>query len=260
MLDTANSLGKAHVILPNTTLNEKFSVFTSASTLINPVLQYYTIGLNYEQFIQGTSINIDNVRHKPTDGALFKHAPFIARPLDSDLTDAERLDYRLRVETFIEGVGYAFYYIKKIDNISTTGKLLYVTNDLNETFLSLFSTEVDHILTPIVEERDKVDDSLIDYIAYSHHATISMTDNDLDELYRAVRLLYGEDTDVILGELGLVSGHETTDDVGRIEIANAQIGYFLKIDHILSDINLNNKFIKTIELGGMSPMVFRTYR
>ena len=259
MLDVANLLDKNHVVLPNTTLNEKFHLYINNTEQKNPKLRYYCLGLEYESLIQNTNMNIDTIRHKPTDGALFRHVPFIARRKNNDLSNTEKARYRLRIERTIDNEDYVFYFLKLIDDIDVNSKLLYVTNDSDETFLSLFSTEVDHILTPTIEERDKVNDSLIDYIAYSQHATITITDAELDELYAACKLYYGDDVEVVLGELALVSGNETLAPDGYSEIANAQINYFLKVDHILTDINLNNKFKKTIELGGMSPMVFRTY-
>jgi len=259
MLDTASLLGKQHTVLTNTTLNEKFQVNTVSTENKNPQLKYYCLGLEYEALVQGTTMNIDTIRHRPTDGALFRHIPFIARPLDQDLTNVEKDRYRLRVTRFINGIEYVFYFLKLIDDVAANSKLLYVTSDSGETFLSLFSTEVDHILTPVMEERDRVNDTLIDYIAYSQHATITITDVELNEIYNACNLYYGGPMNVVLGELGLVSANEVDMPDGYKEVANAQMGYFLRVEHILTDINLENKFKKTIELGGMSPMVFRTY-
>jgi len=263
MLDVANILGKPHVVLPSTTLNEKFKVMTPNTETQNPKLRYYALGLEYESLVQNTSINIDMIRHKPTDGSLFRHIPFIARPVDSDLTATERDRYRLRTTRFVDGKEHAFYFIKLIDEVSTNSKLLMVSNVNNESFLNTFSTEVSDILEPEIEERDSVDSSQIDYIAYSQHISITITEDELKELYNATKLLYGTNVfdgdSLTLGEIGIISGNEAVDENGFKEIANAQINYFLKIDHVLTDINLLSKFTKTIEMGGMSPMVFRTY-
>ncbi len=164
MLDTSNLLGKTHTVLPNTTLNEKFSVLLTNTENVNPTLRYYCLGLDYESMIQDQTINIDNIRHKPTDGSLFKHIPFIARKSSNDLTGSERQEYRLRVLKNISGEEYVFYFLKLIDDVEANSKLLYITSENNDAKLSLFSTEVDHILTPVMEERDRVNDSLIDYI------------------------------------------------------------------------------------------------
>ncbi len=259
MLETANMLGKPHVVLPNTTLNEKFQVVLPNTDINNPRMNYYCLGLDYEQLVDDDTLNIDNIRHKPTDGALFRHIPFVARKVINDLTASEKDRYRLRVKRFIAGEEYAFYFLKIIDEININTKLLYITNDSDDTFLSLFSTEVDHILMPTMEERDKVDDSIIDYIAYSQHSTITISDTELNEMHDACSLLY-DITDITLGEIGLVTANEIIAPDGYKEVANAQMGYFLKINHMLEDINLNNKFTKIIELGGMSPLVFRTYK
>ena len=262
MLDTAKMLGKQHVILPNTTLNEKFDVQGLESiTPGNPMLQYYCLGLDYESMIEDETINIDNIRHKPTDGALFKHIPFVHRIITSDLNITERDRYRLRVEKTFDGVTYAFYFLKLIDDIDVNSKLLYVSNVDNESYLSLFSTEVTHILNPELEARDRVEDSTIDYIAYSQHGTIVITDFELNNIEKASRLLYEipASESVTLGELGLVTGSEALNALGNKEAANTQMGYFLKINHLLEDITLGKSFTKLIELGGMSPLVLRTY-
>jgi hypothetical protein len=242
-------------------LNEKFDVQTAIpDDVANPITQYFCVGLNYEGLINDDNINMDNVRHDPSHGSLFIHAPLIARKVTDGFTEEEYGKYRLRMSATVDGVQYYFMMLKKIDTVFTSGSILKVTTEDGESDVEIFSTLEADILNPIPKSRDDVLDSKIEYLKYSNTLQTVLTAEEQDELKKATNLLYGneEDDDVDLKELALVSGVDLDYD-GRKEAFNTQIAYFEKIDYLLDDNDLNEPFRHTMEIGGMSPMVFRTY-
>ena len=260
ILDNANILNYKYQVLPNTTLNEKFNITTNIEDDIeNPSIRYFGIGLDYEDMIEDSNVNIDNIRHEPHHSSLFKHAPMIARKASIGFTSDEYNKYRLLVRKNINGEDYLFFMLKKIDNIFDSNKILLVESEDNESTISVFSTDRTDILNPVPKERDDVLDSKIDYLAYSNHIFLNLDENELSELRDASKLYYGTDDEITLGEVSLVSGIELFYE-GREEAFNTQTMYFIKINHLLDDNNIQEPFRKSVDIGGMSPMVFRTYK
>jgi len=260
MLDNANMLNYKYRLLPNTTLNEKFGLTANITeSLPNPTINYFAIGLDYEDMIDDDNINIDNIRHEPHHGSLFKHAPMIVRRANEGFTDEEIRKYRMLIRRTIDGVDYKFFMFKVIDNIFDSNKILLVESEDDEAKLSIFSTDRVDILNPKPKERDDVLDSKIDYLAYSNHIILNLDENELKELRDASKLFYKTDDEITLGEVSLIAGNDVIID-GNTEAYNSQIMYFIKVNHLIDDNNIQEPFRKTMDVGGMSPMVFRTYR
>jgi len=257
--DTYRTYGRIYKPLPNTTLNEKFGITTDIIFEKNPVLSYYAIGLDYEDMLEDSDANIDNVRHEIYDGSLFRHAPLIARKKSIGFTLNELDKYRMFVEKDINGETYIFAFVKVIDTIYDSDKILLATStDNNEPELSVFSTENTNTLNPTPKTRDDVLDSTIDYLTFKMYATVILDADELDELRNASKLLYGDDVNVSLGEVGFISGIDLTNGSNK-ELYNATIEYFVKVQHLLDDNEITDVFKKSVEIGGMTPKPFRIY-
>jgi hypothetical protein len=259
MLDNAREYGLKHVVLPNTTLNEKFDrQVVLPDDVPNPITQYFCIGLNYDDILEDDTIDLDNVRHDVSHGALFRHAPLIARKATDQFTVDELAKYRMRVTKRIGGEDYVFFMLKKIDSVFESGKILHIPVEDGEGSVELFSTIGSEILNPTPNTRDEILNSDLSYLKYSNTLQVSLNEEEKVELENACHIYYENDETIDLRELALVSGIDYTYN-GVLDAYNTQVMYFEKVDYLLDDNNLNVPFRHTMEIGGMSPMVYKTY-
>ena len=247
-------MGLPHSDLINTTLNEKFNLYPREPIAggVYPRVRYLTIGIG------GNGVTDNNVykysKHRATDAALFEHTPFIMRPLTSDLTGSEQLKYRLRVVENHGGTDYACYYGKVITDFINRPSIneLHTTNGV--TVIKELTTNDASILSPtprlITNYLDKVNNS---YTVKTAKVSFNLYNDDLTEINNAMIIRNGVTSN--LTEIGIVSGIDAVKN-GITELVNASIYYFAEIDvNLQIYLNENSDLIKTIELGGMEPIL-----
>jgi hypothetical protein len=257
-LINALTLGNEYNVLENTTLNEKFNVVCNKIEEENPKIQYYTLGMKYEDMLTDDGLSLDNVKHSPLDGSVYKPLPFIIRLLSNDLSVEERAPYRLRVEKLINGAMHAVYYGKKLNFDTIEDMVVKVTNSNgtllpeeldttdNETILNPLPYKVDHNFTP----------DYVNFVVSVSKIKIKLSSVELEEIKNAMTVLYPDD-DPVIGEIGIVSGCDV--DLGGVsEVADAQVNYFIKMNYDLTTINDNDVVLKTIDLGGLEPLAIHT--
>jgi len=254
-IQTAMMTGTQYKPLPNTTLNEKFNVYTSTviDDTLYPKLNYFAIGIG------GTSLINDNTiykisKHKPIDGALFEHMPFIMRPINLDLTDEERANYRMRVEEVYDGITYACYYLKVVPTIKLRNGIFELTTNNDLTVLNLLSTNDSSILNPVPRNTDIViDKSKNRYISKVIKLEFSLFQNEIDELDNVMDIIYGARKTIT--EIATCSGIDI--DVGsNKESVFTQVNFFTEVALDTQSIIVNNKpFIRAIEIGGNEPLI-----
>lgn len=96
------------------TLNNYYQVFPDTDVQTAPVLKYFGVGIK-GCYNSDAGILSSAYRPKRTNMNLYEPIPIRCRPVDEDLTDAERAQYRMRVRKTIDGNDYYCYYLKLLD-------------------------------------------------------------------------------------------------------------------------------------------------
>ena len=251
-------------ILPNSTLNQKFDVLPDSLPYDGEKVytKYLAIGL------KGITIELNQGLYKvnfrnylPSNASLFKHCPFIMRRLTEDLTPSERARYRMRKIEEFNGVSYACYYLRVIDNDGVAADAEkrqtingLVTPDSWEPTLNDLNPNPD-----VIDPNQQVANG-DEYLAASKKIKIVFTPDDIQELIAAVTIIYGDPGFAELSEFGLVSGvdRQTTGDFGGVsqaytEAVYAQVNDFLRA-RVSAPDNLGGKILN-LDAGSVEPLL-----
>jgi len=256
-LQLSKLLDRPYTIRSNTTLNEKFSINTDvqADSGTYPGLKYYTIGVGGVGLAGGSDV-YNFSKHKPTDAALFEHIPFVMRDVNNDLVGSERLKYRFRKVLLINGVEYAAYYLKLIDNNYTVNDIytVDVTNEISK--LSKFDTNNSDLLNPTPRNpiSSLLGNTSAKYVTAAAKIKFSLTKTEIEEVNNVIKLLYGNVTKA-LTEIGVCSGVEASLNSEPIAV-NVQINFHFEVELLTQlDTNVNNEIHRSLEIGGTEPLV-----
>jgi hypothetical protein len=257
-LQSANLMGKQYHPLPNTTLNEKFIIYPNYGIDgKNPNLSLYTIGIGGSPIIDNTAINLKRGLHKPIDGSLFEHIPFVLREIGNDLDDDTRKKYRLRKNINVNGYDYIAYYAKVIDEVKYEDTIYKVNSRLENNFIGPYDT----LSNPKILHPEPVSNLDLlnvkgDYILNECKIILRFTKEEVEELNNAISILYPDKDNIIISEIGLCSGINVGVPYGT-ESVWTQINYFVDsgIDTKVLYNNLSNKdFELMLDIGGMEPL------
>lgn len=254
---TKITMGQPFSTQENTTLNEKFNLNVTAVVLPEkeyPRLGYFAIGNGNEKTID---MQTDGVLHRNShqarDAALFNHIPFIARPVDSDLSNDEQENYRLRVVYDINGTDYAFYYLKAIDTSYISSdyiKLSYQNGGDLE--LDVYEFLPDALSPTPTNINSMVDNEVSTSIVVSNKLPFILTSNDMSEIKNAVTILIGSGVvpaDYNINELALCTGYDKTIN-GVLETIYTQVAFFIDIDYDIGTLLIFGEDInREIEIG-----------
>jgi len=259
-LQTANLFGKKYKPLPNTTLNEKFGIYPNydIDSEINPRLNLLTIGIGGQTVLDTSVTDLRKPRHSVKDGALFKHVPFIIRPVDNDLTDTERLKYRLRKLVTTPEQDYYFYYGRVIGDDLMYYDNIYKINSPVSTFnTGKYDTGLDgSILNPSPVIGNMMDTDNLSYLLNMCKIKFYLNDEEIESIKTAINILYPGENVSNITEIGVCSSLDIDVEYGK-EAIWVQLNYFYDVDmdlQILFNLyNKNSNFI--LEVGGMEPLV-----
>lgn len=265
-LQTCQILKLPFIVKPHTTLNEKFMIHegVTISDVEIPHVQYVAIGNGGHRFTTGADgiSKPDLVQHLPKHGSLYNHLPFVVRPLDNDLTGAERARYRLRRIEEHNGVRHAVYYLRVLDFTSTIPQM--ELREISEATISttpFVPTISDLNPTPPAIDPGMVLTSTGDYIAATAKVHFSMDEWEIAELLSACTIIYGDDRYAIISEIGLCSGVDRTltgefngVTSGYIDSVATQVVSFLSVLHVAKFTNTG--FTMTLDIGSVEPLLF----
>lgn len=211
LLQTSQKFGKPLEIVKNSTLNQKFGIFEDMipEPDDNISVQYVAIGNGGHR----TEVGKDNltlfnsIPHQPRHTSLYKQMPFIIRPVELDLTAAERLNYRLRKEIVVSGQRYAAYYLKKLNLITTIPTLEYRTIVDGVVTSTPWEPSLDDLNpSPPLLNPNQVLSTGDDYIAASSRVPLVFNAEETAELINVATILYGNPGYAIVSEIALCSG------------------------------------------------------
>jgi hypothetical protein len=253
-LDLIRKCGISWEPKPNTTLNEKFNILTNIQNYSEyPEIKYTAIGVGGNT-ITDSSTGYKFNNHGAIDGALFEHIPYVMKTINEDLTPEERNEYRFRVIENIDGVEYVCYYLKKITDIDYKG-VMEITTSTTGNSLSIMDTNISDILNPEPKISNDYLNTATSHVVSSIKMEYILTLSEIEELNNVLNIRYGEGNSKRISEIAICSGNDY-DTGDYIEAINTQVAYFVNMDiELQSNINSGEALIRSIELGGMEPLI-----
>nr|DAF06469.1 MAG TPA: hypothetical protein [Caudoviricetes sp.] len=253
----ANRYYKVH---KNTTLNEKFNIkpteHTPQGTIQIPIFprpKLFVLGVGGTPYIDNVN-SYKYSQHSVLDAALFKHIPFVIRPINDDLTDTQREKYRLRKTILVKGDEYYAYYAKVCDLIDYRNYNFLVNKVEGNDILSIMNFDSDRYLNPqpVIKPSDPKVVTEVNSVINRFKFEFRLIEEEQKELKNVLKVLDMEDVAKIT-ELGICHGYDIPTTYGY-ESLDTQITYFVDIDlDVALDLNSTNRFIRNIELGGSEP-------
>ena len=264
-LMTCKLLEKPFSLLPNSTLNQKFNVFPDDVPSSNsyPKLGYIGIGnkgASYETTPDGYVLTTP-IPHLARHASLYNFMPFLIREANNDISNAERVNYRMRVPLVKSGVNYVAYYLKLLP-LSTSTPIVEIRNVNNGNITSSpFIPELSDLSpTPPVINTGTLNNPNGDYLVSSAIINFNLTQNDIDEIINAVTILYGDPRYSIINEIAICTGVDSVKsaningiNVPYTEVIAAQTSVYISQYHSLTN-NTTNVNIQ-LDIGSVEPLL-----
>lgn len=270
-IQTCQYLGESIGIKPNTTLNEKHSIYEDLVIGQDeiPRMGYIAIGNGGHKFSIGANgiSKTETIQHRPTDAALYNQIPFIIRTADSDLTPFEREKYAHRKELSINGVNYIAYYLKRVDLSDVTIQMDYKTITIDQvngsvtTNVTTFTPTTSNLdPTPPDVNNTGVNTTTGDYVSSTAKIPLQLTENEIEELFNVSRVLYdGDDGYAIISEIALCTGVDRIVEIDNAGIVSnfkeamfVQVSNFIGVCYLLK---FTNAGIDTLlDVGSTQPL------
>lgn len=264
-LQVSNFLGTPFEKHPNTTLNQKFDIQANAvlQPTMRPTLQFYTIGIGGHTYTMGPNeIPLSDILdHSSGDAGLFKHLPFVIRPINDDLTAGERTKYCLRKTITVDNVSYYAYYGKRLSMAGVVPKMTKRTVVDDQTEIEEYEyTEANLSPTPAsIPNTDAVTTSN-EYLATSAIVPMPFTEQDVAEMYNVAEILFGDRRMAIISEFGFCTGvnadvsiNTSAGSVQFKEVIGAQITAIISGHY---ELIFNSKgFDFNLEVGAVQPLL-----
>jgi len=259
-LSLAMITGKPYRANPETTLNIKFNIKPEILHLpsIYPIINYLSIGIGgNEQFVIDSGYSFS--RHTAVDRELFTHIPFIMRiaTIEHDLSEEEKLIYKFRIVKNYNGINYACYYLRKINDVIYTDDIYKIQTSEDSSvgagYLSKYNTINPRVISPVPVDRTNMNLSTTSatYVCKIVKLPFILTPSDIVELQKVLSIIYPNENQHIT-EIGVCSGVDMPGD----EPAIVQICYFAAVDIDLAvELATNNGVFRNLELGGLEPLI-----
>lgn len=143
--------------------------------------------------------------HQATDAAPFKLMPFVCRPIESDLPDEERKNYRLRKVLEIDQELYVAYYAKKLDFSNSDVNMVLSSTVNGVTTYRPFNPTISN-LRPLPVSPGLENDGTKTFATAK--TIFRFEEKDIMYLTEACTNLYGSPNEAIISEIGFCSGAE----------------------------------------------------
>lgn len=203
--DIESRLAGTYPILPNTTLNYKYSVFQGLTNLTAPPkIGYFGLGIRGFYNV-GDDTQSSPYQPRANEMDLYYPIPFRCVPVDEDLSVTERAQYRMRVRKVINSVAYYCYYLKPIVMLDNSTQIVKIDPDTQqEVPYELSPTNLTP--TPIIPTTSGTQDGTIADISVTKRVRIPWTGK---EIYEVINVLFeGDLTYAKISEIGIYSGED----------------------------------------------------
>lgn len=267
-LSTCKLLNKPFTILPNSTLNQKYSLYQDEVPNSNeyPKLGYIGIGnkgSSYEVTSTGYVLTTP-VPHSPRHASLYNQIPFLIRPIDDDISSTERAKYRLRVPISLNNNTYIAYYLRTLDLTSVT-PVVQIRNVNNGVITTNTFTPTTGDLAPVAPNLNNINlnDPSGDYLVSTALVNFTLSATDITNIREACQLLYGDQRYAVINEIVLVTGVDkilsgiagSNGSINYTETIAAQVASFISSEMYILTEN-NQELSIQLDLGSVEPLLF----
>ena len=267
-LSTCKLLNKPFTILPNSTLNQKYSLYKDEVPNSNeyPKLGYIGIGnkgSSYEVTSTGYVLTTP-IPHSPRHASLYNQIPFLIRPIDDDISSTERAKYRLRVPISLNNNTYIAYYLRTLDLTSVT-PVVQIRNVNNGVITTNTFTPTTGDLAPVAPNLNNINlnDPSGDYLVSTALVNFTLSATDITNIREACQLLYGDQRYAVINEIALVTGVDkilsgvagSNGSINYTETIAAQVASFISSEMYILTEN-NQELTIQLDLGSVEPLLF----
>lgn len=124
--DVESRVPGTYTLYPQTTLNTLYNVYPNITDITSPPpIAYFGLGIG-GYYNTGDDNQCDPYIPKKTDFGLYKPIPIRCVPIDEDLDTTSRSQYRMRVRQTFNGQQYWCYYLKKIEIMDNTARIVRI--------------------------------------------------------------------------------------------------------------------------------------
>lgn len=209
-LQTAQKLNRPYTFSPNSVMNKELGVFPDDLPSETPWTQYAAVGIGglSARFIgDNRRLELFPIPHQATHTGMYEQIPFVIRPVTDPLTEAERLNFRLRRVMDIKGVRCEMWYLRRLDLSETVVQMEYRTIQDGVVISDPWEpTANDQRPKPWVVNPGQVLVTGDDYVASSAKSTFRFSPWDITELLNVGKMLFDSETAITVSELALCSG------------------------------------------------------
>lgn len=115
-----------YTLFPQTTLNTLYNTYPNITDITSPpTIGYFGLGIG-GFFNIGDKTEASPYQPKKDDLGLYKPIPIRCVPIDEDLDTTTRSQYRMRVRQTFNGQQYWCYYLKKIEILDNTARIVRI--------------------------------------------------------------------------------------------------------------------------------------
>ena len=265
MLNNQKALNAPYVPLPNSTLNQKFSLHEHET--LNPgqypSVSYLIIGnkgATYDISTDGIMLT-RQIQHEPDDMSLYNMIPFRMVRADRDIPSEERTRYRLRVPTSVRGIDYIAYYALKLDTslISTVVELRDTSN--NNITTSTYEPEPGKLVPthPSLSSYDLQNPNK-EFLYVSSKIEVNLNHADILNIIEACTILYEDPRYANITEMAVCSGADRTlqfslggTTSNYVDSICTQINSFIYQQHALTETTTSINL--TLDIGSGEPLL-----
>lgn len=201
--DVEDRISGTYPVFPESTINTKYNKYNSITDIVDaPGIAYFGIGIK-GFYNTGDSIQGNPYQPKADEFDLNEPIPFRCVPIDSDLSTAERSLYRMRVQQSFHGKQYWCYYLKRLEFIDNSAKIVRID--------PITGKEIPYEISsgnlnpkPIIPDVSGTMDGTITEIMVTKRVKAALSGN---EVYEAINVIKeGDLTWAKISEWGLYTG------------------------------------------------------
>lgn len=271
---TAAMMVNERVNIPsNTTINEDLEIEVQNSLGTKNgrdfILGYFGVGIKGSQVVGKHPITQTEIfhtnQHQPFDQNMFFGIPLLTRPLNDDLPEQERDNFRLRKVVDMPDGPRVFYWLRKIDKTLFDPKTMRVVRSEetgNEKPLPYVYRPESLNPTPVKLNTDGSVPLSNSYLTNSGLLDLSLNGTALEELRNVCRVLYNDASLAAISEYMVCYGIETTTE-GRGENNSAfrhkelisTTAAYLVTERHRRDANANGEIKLHFDLASAFPLL-----
>jgi len=235
----ASVFNTVYAVNAETTINSKYGIIANDINMDTiPGLNYLGVGIGGTTTESNGVIDL-GLRHRDSSKIdLFAPVPFVIRDIDNDLSDVERENYRMRVETTVQGIPKVMYFLLNIET-----DIHAATASLDIIAVDSSGTKTPYEYSPN-ESINTSDGSRL--FSSTKDVYVLLTSSQVDDLKASISLLYPDADPEQISEIGIYSGEDVTLDDGNKEVKLAQLimssSTICKVSSVGNTLNINTSF------------------